>query len=174
MDIERLIAEHKDAIYRQVVRACGDADDAEDALADAILAALKSGDQLRDEAKFKAWMAAIGSRICVRNRIRQRLRANLSLQEMEAMGLQLADESPDAEEIAEVSALKACIEKTISQLPDIYREVYVRREIQSVPAEAVARELGLSIPALKSRLHRAREIVRDLIDNSLGCWDMAT
>jgi RNA polymerase sigma-70 factor (ECF subfamily) len=169
LNLERLIDEHKDAVYRQMVRTCGGhRDDAEDALAEALYAAIKASHQLRNPEQFRAWLARIGTRSCARMRIRERLLRLSSLDDLEKVGIEIAaDDSPTQE--VEMNELKECVSGAVELLPDIYRTVYLRREILGEPAEKVSKDLGLSLPALKSRLHRARELMRDSLDHGLGC-----
>jgi len=169
MDIERLINRHKDAVYRQMVRTCGNVEDAEDALADALLAALKASEQLRDPTNFQSWLSKIGTRACYRMRIRDRLIRLTSISELESRGFDIAASQKSPVHEAELSALKTCVIGAIELLPEIYRDVYVRREISGERAEHVAAVLQISLPALKSRLHRARELVREALDLGLGC-----
>lgn len=173
MDIERLIHRHKDAVYRQMVRVCGNYDDAEDALADAFYAALKSADQLKDPENFRAWLAKIGTRVCVRKRIAERLAKSMSINDLESKGIEILDRhaGPDIE--TEANVLRGCVQGAIDSLPEIYKEVYMRREILGEKAEDVAAQLGLSVPAVKSRLHRARQLARESLDSGLGCEGLA-
>ena len=55
----------------------------------------------------------------------------------------------------------------VASLPDEYREVYELRDMQERPGEEVAGQLGISLPAMKSRLHRARELMRERLDAAL-------
>jgi RNA polymerase sigma-70 factor, ECF subfamily len=173
MEIERLIEKHKDAVYRQMVRVCGSQDDAEDALGDAILAALKAGSQLKDAEAFRGWLAKIGARACARSRIRQRVSKDLSLDLLEELGLEFAASQPGPEDDLLMSQTHSCVQMALSSLPDIYKEVYIRREVGGESAEDVARSLDLTISAVKSRLHRARTLVRKAIDSDLGCGDLS-
>jgi len=52
----------------------------------------------------------------------------------------------------------------VDSLEPEYREVYVLRELEEVPGEEVARRLGISLAAMKSRLHRSRESIRTYLD----------
>lgn len=169
MDVERLIDRHKDAVYRQMVRVCGNYDDADDALADAMLAAIRASEQLRDSANFRAWLARIGTRACVRSRVRQRLTNLTSLSSLQDAGIDIPDEQPSPVDEAVQQATHACVERAVSVLPEGVREVYVQRELLGEPAEDVSQELGITIPALKSRLHRARKTVRKFLDEDFGC-----
>ena len=173
MDIERLINRHKDAVYRQMVRTCGNRVDAEDALAEAIFAALKASDQLKQPDYFQAWLSRIGTRSCARMRIRERLVQMSSVEDLEAHGFEISSGGIGPEMAAELSAMKACVTGAIELLPQRYREVYLRREIYGERAEAVANALGISLPAVKSRLLRARLMVRDALDLGLGCKHIA-
>lgn len=162
MDFERLVREHKDAVYRQMMRVCnGQTEDAEDALAEALVVAYKAAEQLEHPEAFRSWLTRIGSRICTRM---QRKEARLVLERSPGLLESIAAES--AEDL-ESNVLKECVAKAIGQLSPTYQEVYVRRELHGEPAEAVAKVMGLSIPAVKSRLHRARAIVREALDSDL-------
>lgn len=171
--MERLINRHKDAVYRQLIRTCGNQDDAEDALADALLSAIKASEQLNDPANFQAWLAKIGARACARIRIKERMLSSVSLADLEARGFEIPsqDASPATEH--ELTMMKGCVAAAIESLPDLYREVYLRREIRGDMAQDVAAQMGLSVSAIKSRLHRARELMRASLDSGLGCGNLA-
>ena len=173
MDLDRLINRHKDAVYRQMIRTCGNRDDAEDALADALIAAFKASDKLRDPANFQAWLARIGTRSCARMRIRERLIKFTSIADLEAKGIEIPSSTPGPDIQAELAKMKSCVTGAVEALPEVYREIYLRREIIGDKAEEVAKDLGLSIPALKSRLHRARQLMRESLDSGLGCKSLA-
>jgi RNA polymerase sigma-70 factor, ECF subfamily len=168
VDYDRLVAKHKDAVYRQMIRVCGNHDDAEDALIEALMSAYKALDTLRDETAFRGWLAQIGRRVCMRIRRKDALAPVMQFSEMELRGIPepTADELPAEERLAR-DDLHACVARAIDELPEVYREVYLLREIKGMPAPEVSQKLGLTIPALKSRLHRARQIVRDMLDSNL-------
>lgn len=167
MDVERLIEQHKNAVYRQLVRMCGNETDAEDALAEAFISAIRASDQLHDPSAFRAWLAQIGRRVCLRMKSRGAILSMISIDELSWRGIEIPGEMPTPEIQAEVRDTKSCIEGVIASLPESYRDVYMRREIYGDKAQAVARELGLSLPNVKSRLHRARHMVRAALDRGL-------
>lgn len=172
MQVERLINRHKDSVYRQMVRVCGNHEDAEDALATAIFAALKASDQLRDPENFRGWLSRIGSRACSRMRIRDKLVHFSSLEDLQSKGFDLPDHSHDHQNGAIASQIKDCVAQAIQLLPPMLREVYVRREIGGESAEEVSQALGLTVAAMKTRLHRARKLVRESLDSGLGCSNL--
>ncbi|MBS1706773.1 MAG: RNA polymerase sigma factor [Armatimonadetes bacterium] len=173
MELERLINRHKDSVYRQMVRVCGNHADAEDALGDAILAAIRAYDQLREPEAFRGWLARIGTRSCARMRIRSRITETVSLSDLALKGIELSDDGNDPMVEAEMEMMRTCVSTALDTLPPIYREVYLRRDILGHKAVEVVRDLGISLPAVKSRLHRAREMVRLAIDEGTGCRELS-
>lgn len=166
MDYDRLVRQHKDAVYRQMVRACGNHDDAEDVLVEALLAAYRAMPNMRDEEAFRGWLAVVGRRVCSRLQRHQALRPVLSLSGMGA-DIDIADHRPDPGQEADQVDVVACVKSAIATLPATLREVYSKREIEGRSAEETARDLGVSVAAVKSRLHRARRVVREALDSSL-------
>ena len=89
MDFDALANEHKDAVYRQMIRACGNREDAEDVLVEALLKAYSNLGQLRDSAAFRSWLAQIGRRVCWQLKQREALLPIMQLSAMEAEGSEL-------------------------------------------------------------------------------------
>jgi RNA polymerase sigma-70 factor, ECF subfamily len=63
--------------------------------------------------------------------------------------------------------MKQLLDLTVRQLPPLYLEAYPLRDIEELPGNEAARRLGISRAARKSRLHRARELVREHLDAAL-------
>ena len=63
-NFEALTQQHKDAVYRQMIRVCGNREDAEDVQVEALLKAYRHLDELRDSAAFRGWLAQIARRVC--------------------------------------------------------------------------------------------------------------
>lgn len=166
MDFDRLARQHRDAVYREMVRVCGNHEDAEDVLVQALLSAYRALDQLREEAAFKSWLARIGARLCGRMRHREELRPFITWSALAEHGFDPAAEGPTPEDQAAEEDLRRCVKGALAQLTEPYREVYVRRELEGMSAEETAVALGISVPAVKSRLHRARATVRDYLDQN--------
>lgn len=161
MDFDRLVAAHKDAVYRQMIRTCGNKEDAEDVLVEALVAAFKHGDQLKDEGAFRGWVTSIGNRVCGRLRRREAL---VQILGGEAVEWQI-DQSPDAEDLLQRKEMKSCIDRAVSSLKPGEREVYELRELQEFTTEETADRLSVSVAAVKSRLHRARAHLRSKLDD---------
>jgi RNA polymerase sigma-70 factor (ECF subfamily) len=167
VSFEDLANEHKDSVYRQMIRVCGNREDAEDVLIEALLKAYRNLDQLRESAAFKAWLAQIARRVCWQLKQRESLQPLLQLSTVEDEGQQIASPEPSPELLLAKQQMKEWLLKAVDQLEPTYREVYVLREIEEMSGEEVAKRLGLSLAAMKTRLHRARESVREFLDESL-------
>jgi RNA polymerase sigma-70 factor (ECF subfamily) len=167
VSFEDLANEHKDSVYRQMIRVCGNREDAEDVLIEALLKAYRNLDQLRESAAFKAWLAQIARRVCWQLKQRESLQPLLQLSTVEDEGQQIASPDPSPELLLAKRQMKEWLLKAVDQLEPAYREVYVLRELEELSGEEVAKRLGLSLAAMKTRLHRARESVREFLDESL-------
>ncbi|MBX3118575.1 MAG: sigma-70 family RNA polymerase sigma factor [Fimbriimonadaceae bacterium] len=167
MDFERLASRHKDAVYRQLFRMCGNHEDAEDVLVESLARAYRFQDQLQDERAFQGWLAQIGRRTCGRLKKRESLRPFFSMALLEEEGFQPVSDVATPEEVAMEGEMRDCIHRALDGLPDLYREAYQLRDIEELTAEEASRRLGITIAALKSRLHRARAMVRERIDCEL-------
>jgi RNA polymerase sigma-70 factor (ECF subfamily) len=168
LDFEALANEHKDAIYRQMLRVCGNREDAEDVLIEALLKAYTSMDQLRDSASFRAWLAQIARRVCWQLKEHEALLPLMQLSQLEDEGHHLQDHAAAPEEIAAGQQMRQFLRDAVAQLPPEFHAVYQLRDIDELPGEEVAARLGISLRAMKSRLHRARSAVRERMESAMS------
>ena len=133
MDFERLAVEHKDAVYRQMIRACGNREDAEDVLIEALLKAYRHLEQLRDPKAFRGWLAQIGKRVCWQLKRREALMPLLQLSVLEDEGRQLSGRE-DTESAVALQQMKQLLADALDQLPPVYREAYQLRDVDQLPA----------------------------------------
>lgn len=168
MTFDQLMARHKDSVYRQMVRMCGNPDDAEDVLAESLLSAYRAMHQLSDETAFQSWLAIIARRTCGRLKRREALAPLYQLTELMEQGKEPSSPLASPETQVIEAETKACVLRVLQSLPPLYREVYELRDVQELPASEVAAQLGISVAAVKSRLHRARALVRQGMDEGLG------
>ena len=168
MDFERLSDQHKDAVYRQMVRVCGNREDAEDVLIEAMLKAYRSLDHLVAPEAFRTWLGRIASRVCWQLKRREALLPLLQLSALEAGGGELADQSPSAEEQAAAAQMKQIFLAALRSLPEDYRAVYQLRGVDELSGEETASRLGITLAAMKSRWLRARKMLREKLDAALS------
>jgi RNA polymerase sigma-70 factor, ECF subfamily len=167
-DFEALTRKHKDSVYRQMIRVCGNREDAEDVLVEALLKAYRHLDQLRDSAAFRAWLAQIAKRVCWQLKEREALSPLLQLSTLEEEGREIAGRELTPEAHLARRQMKQLLDDAIAALPPLYQSVYSLRDIEDRAGDEVAGSLGISRAAMKSRLHRARELVRAHLDAALG------
>ena len=163
-DFESLTRQHKDSVYRQMIRTCGNREDAEDVLVEALLKAYRHLDQLRDSAAFRAWLTQIAKRVCWQLKEREALLPLIQLSTLEDEGREVPSAEPTPELNLARRQMKQFLDDAVSSLPPQYQSVYKMRDIEDRPGDEVARTLGISAAAMKSRLHRAREMVRLHLD----------
>ncbi len=166
-DFEALVTAHKDAVYRQLIRTCGNQEDAEDVLIEALLNAYQRLDQLREDDAFRAWLAQIGRRVCWHLKKRDALGPIMHLSTLQDHGRQAIDAAPSPETLAARAQLRDLLHTAVEQLDPDNRTVYVLRDLEGHSGEEVARRLGITLAAEKSRLHRARRQVRLFVDDRL-------
>jgi RNA polymerase sigma-70 factor (ECF subfamily) len=167
MDFEQLANQHKDAVYRQLMRACGNREDAEDVLIEALLKAYRNVDGLQDATAFRAWLAQIGRRVCWQLKQREALLPVLQLSSLEDEGVELASKRDSAETEVAREQMKSLLQRAIDALPPREREVYQLHDIEELSGDDTANRLNISLMAMKSRLHRARARLRQSLDMML-------
>lgn len=166
-DFDALTRQHQNSVYRQMLRVCGNREDAEDVLVEALLKAYRHLDQLRESAAFRGWLAQIARRVCWQLKEREALLPLLQLSTLEEEGREIAGSELTPEGQLARRQMKQLLEDAIQAMPPLYRQVYQMRDLEDRPGEQVAAQLGISRAAMKSRLHRARELVRAHLDAAL-------
>ena len=166
-DFDALTRQHQDSVYRQMLRVCGNREDAEDVLVEALLKAYRHLDQLRESAAFRGWLAQIARRVCWQLKEREALLPLLQLSTLGEEGREIAGSELTPEGQLARRQMKQLLEEATAALPPLYRAVYQLRDLEDRPGEEVAAQLGISRAAMKSRLHRARDLVRTHLDAAL-------
>jgi len=161
---EELIRRHSSSVYRALMAILGNPEESQDAMQDALLSAFKHIGGFQGRAKFSTWLISIA-----RNTALQRLRDRKDTEsldegvegEEEFRPRQIRAWQDDPEQIHSKSETKKLVEKSILGLPSKYRIVVMLRDIEQLSTEEVARQLGLTVPALKARLLRGRLMLRE-------------
>jgi len=150
---------HRGAVYRFALRMTRDQAAAEDVLQETFLTALRSLPGWRAEGEFRGWLLAI-ARSQVLRRVRRRVgepQGFEGLDSVEALGVEAGWGAPlEAEALRERVERRATLETALARLDDVEREVLLWRDVEGLSGEETARLAGLTLPAMKSRLHRAR------------------
>ena len=163
---EVLIRQYDRQIYRTALHITQNREDAEDITQDVFFKAFQKLEQFQGNSKFSTWLvriAVIESLMRLRRRKTSRTVSMDQDVENEEGGIprDLAEWRPNPEQIFSQSELGDILRKTIAGLPPGFRTVFTLRDIESLSTEETAEALGLSIPAVKSRLLRARLQLRE-------------
>lgn len=154
---ERLIEEYADRIYNVALRITGNASDAEDSMQEAFLSAYRAWSTFRGQASRSTWLY----RIAV-NEALMRVRSRRPVEYLTELAIDedVVDWSPDLAELAGRAELRDLISAGVSLLEPDLRTALVLRDIDGLSTAEAAEALEISEQALKSRLHRARALLR--------------
>ena len=144
-------------------------EDAQDVVQDAFLKAYTNLEQFQGNSKFYTWLVRIAVNEALMRLRKRRNDRTVSLDEdveteEGSMPREVADWSPNPEQLYGQSELGDILKKTIQGLPPGFRTVFVLRDVEGLSTEETAEMLGLSIPAVKSRLLRARLQLRERLN----------
>jgi RNA polymerase sigma-70 factor, ECF subfamily len=168
--LERLLERHQAQIYRFGMKMCRDPQAASDVLQETLLAMARQVRDFRGASSLSTWLYTIARNFCIKQRRRSKFAptAERSLDtDLTAEVQQLADPAPTPDEALASRQLEQALDAAIGALAPMYREVLVLRDVEGLSAPEVAEVLGLSIQAVKTRLHRARQAVRGQLQSLL-------
>jgi len=163
---ETLIKQYDRQVFRIAQHITQNREDAEDVVQDAFLKAYEKLDQFQGNSKFYTWLVRIAVNEALMRLRKRRTGRMVSIDEdieteEGSMPRDLADWAPDPEMMYGQSELADILRKTIQGLPQGFRIVFVLRDVEGLSTEETAETLGLSVPAVKSRLLRARLQLRE-------------
>ncbi|WP_223638424.1 RNA polymerase sigma factor [Corallococcus sp. EGB] len=169
---EALVGLHQDRVYGLALRMTRSEADAAEITQDTFLSAYQHLKDFRGEAAFGSWVHRIAANHALmrlrHRRVAQAAEAELQAPEFTERGTladyPVTDWSRDAEEKALDAELGQAIQQAADRLPEGYREVFLLKDVDGLSYEQIAEVTGASIPAIKSRLHRARLALREAID----------
>jgi RNA polymerase sigma-70 factor (ECF subfamily) len=163
---ETLVRQYDRQVFRIANHITQNREDAEDVVQDAFLKAYQKLDQFQGNSKFYTWLVRIAVNESLMRLRKRRTGKMVSIDEdvqtdEGSMPRDLADWSPDPESLYGQSEMAEILKKTIQGLPQGFRVVFVLRDVEGLSTEETASALGLSVPAVKSRLLRARLQLRE-------------
>ncbi|MEQ9618733.1 MAG: sigma-70 family RNA polymerase sigma factor [Deltaproteobacteria bacterium] len=176
---EAIVGRYADKIYGFALRITRDTGSAEEVFQEVFLTLTKKIDTFRGESKFSSWLYRVSLNTSYMHlRARKKFEKNLSLENYAPydengtlMGKIKNKDFSDRPDIAifRKEALDI-IENAVDELPESYRTVFHLRDIEGMTNEEVSEVLDISVPAVKSRLHRARLFLRDRLSEYFNEW----
>jgi RNA polymerase sigma-70 factor (ECF subfamily) len=170
-----IMKRHNRLLYRVARGVLGNDSEAEDVTQDAFVRAFQSLDSFRGESALATWLTRIALNEALGRRRRQRTMVDLGQldrfdEQGEARVIAFpgvrSDSNPEAEAFR--SEIRRLLEHAVDALPEPFRIVFVMREIEEMGIEETAAQLDLRPETVKTRLHRARRLLRRSLQRKLG------
>jgi len=161
-----LVRRYEGKIFRLANHITQNREDAEDVLQETFMKAYEHLDQFKGDSKFYTWIVRIAVNQALMKLRRRKTDKSVSLDEQidtgeDTVTREIAAWGEDPEERFSREELGGILESAIENLDPIYRSVFVLRDIDELSTEETAEALDLSVPAVKSRLLRARLQLRE-------------
>ena len=165
---EELVSRYERKIFRLTMNITGNREDAEDAMQDAFLKSYSHLKTFQGDSRFYTWLVRIAANEALM-RLRKRRPNQFSLDEPIAgdedlMPRELQDWGPGPEQRFAQTEMREILSSVIEELEPDYRMVFVLRDIEELSTEDTASALSISVPAVKSRLLRARLKLRQKLN----------
>ncbi|MCH8894004.1 MAG: sigma-70 family RNA polymerase sigma factor [Chloroflexi bacterium] len=168
VDLERqfteIVEQYSDLAYSVAFRMLRNAEDAEDAVQEAYISAFKALPHFKGQSKLSTWLYRIVVNACLMKIRKEKSRAKYLSENLFDDAL-VYDWKNDPEEAAVNSELRSTLEAGLDVLSPDLRAAVVLRDIQGLSTDESAEALNISIASLKSRLHRARILLRKRLED---------
>jgi len=173
--VRLIMQRHNRRLFRVARGILNDEAEAEDVVQEAYVRAFTHLDGFRGEAQLSTWLTRIALNEAL-GRLRRR-RLMVDLKDIDAINdqgearviyLPSARQDSDPEAAFARTEVRRLLERAVDQLPDNFRMVFVLRDIEEMSIEETASHLGLRPETVKTRLHRARRLLRQSLDRTLS------
>jgi RNA polymerase sigma-70 factor (ECF subfamily) len=161
--LDRLLMRVQEVAWRFSTSVCGHADDAEDAMQEALIKTYRYVGRIREPEAFRPWLYRTVRHACLMGR-RKRAGEPVRLQSLDEVlpgpdgGVRADARHPgkDPEQLADNARLRRRLRKALRALPGPYRAIVFLREMEGLSTREVAKVMGMTEDNVKTRLHRAR------------------
>jgi RNA polymerase sigma-70 factor, ECF subfamily len=167
--LSALMRQHNRRMFRIARAILRNDAEAEDIVQDAFVKAFTELDTLRDPGSVAAWLARITANLAI-SRIRllkRRGRIVLAEGELKDRPDYIESDQCTPERLTAISDVRRLLESAIDRLPDGFREVFMLRVVEQMSVEETASTLGVLAQTVKSRLHRAKAMLRSDLEEHL-------
>jgi len=170
--MERLLMRAQEVAYRFSLLVCGHADDADDAMQEALLKTYRFASQIKEPAAFRTWLYRTVKNACLigrRRRVHEPAHM-VSLDELmvtpdgSAQAMDVPASGPNPDEVMTNTRLRRSLRRALQKLPPEFRVIVFLREIEGLSTREVAEVVGISEANVKTRLHRARLYLRQQLE----------
>ena len=168
---EELLDRYEDKIFRLAYRFVRNETDAKEILQDTFLTIWRKLDTFKGDAQFSSWLYRVATNAALMRLRAQRRHPEVSTEDLPIGYLDNYGQLPPSgenwakrpDDELQSHELRGHIQAAVDALPDIYRTVFLIRDVEGLSTEETAEVLQISVPTVKTRLHRARIALRDSI-----------
>lgn len=167
----RLMEAHERRMYAVALRMCGNREDAQDCLQEAMLRIYRAISGFKGQSSFSTWVYRITMNTCLDELRRKKNKQNTSLDGLLDTGWSPQDDSASPERHAVQSETRRLLHEAIRDLPEDMRSAIVLRDIQGLSYEEIAQALDINVGTIKSRISRGREKLREKLKKKAELFD---
>lgn len=165
ISFEEVVKRYQTKVHNLAMRLTRNEEDAEEVLQDVFVTVYRKIESFEGKAKFSSWLYRITVNAAFMKLRKKKQDHSVSLEDLAPSVQNQAREQgslflASSDSVAINREVRDALEGAISRLPDDYRAVFVLRDVDGLSNKEVSDILGLSIPAVKSRLHRSRLMLR--------------
>jgi RNA polymerase sigma-70 factor (ECF subfamily) len=166
--LAQLVKDYEQTIYNFAFKICRDRDKAEHIMQETFYSIVKSLHQFDGNSKLSTWLYRIVSNHCLMLARKMKNKQFVTIDSDDGLfeERQTADWSTLPYKSVENDELKKILDDSINKLSPEYRMVFLLRDVEGLSTEETAQLTDLSVPAVKSRLHRARAFLRNELNKS--------
>jgi RNA polymerase sigma-70 factor, ECF subfamily len=165
---EVLMRRHNQRVYRTARAVVKDETEVEDVMQQAYVNAFTHLHQFEDRSEFSTWLTRIALNEAFARRQKRQRAASSAVDEGGALMERMQASQPDPERQAYAQELRRVLEHAVDELPDNYRVVFMLRDIEGLSTSETGAGLGIGEEAVKTRLHRARAMIRRSVSARVG------
>lgn len=168
---EILMRRHNQRVYRAARAVVKDDAEVEDVMQQAYINAFTHLHQFEDRSEFSTWLTRIVLNEAFARRQKMQRTESLAIRAGDNSGAlmeQMTSTQPDPERQAYAEELRRVLEHAVDELPESYRTVFVLRDVEGMSTSETGTGLGIGDEAVKTRLHRARAMMRRSVSARLG------
>jgi RNA polymerase sigma-70 factor (ECF subfamily) len=166
---EILMRRHNQRVYRAARAVVKDEAEVEDVMQQAYINAFTHLHQFEDRSEFSTWLTRIALNEAFARRQKMQRLESFSVSGGDGASIEeVTSTQPDPERQAYAEELRRVLEHAIDQLPESYRTVFMLRDVEGLSTSETGAGLGIGDEAVKTRLHRARAMIRKSVSARVG------
>jgi len=167
---EKLVKPYEAGIYNFLIKMCHTPETAEDILQETLISAYQKIQGFRGESKFSSWLFRIATNYCLMHKRKNSREINISStdNDPENIAWEIPDWSNNPAEQYSEKEFQEILDNALGQLPEIYRSMFLLKDVEGFKSEEIAKMLDISLPNVKARTLRARAMLQKILKEKLA------